>query len=300
MVTASPDAMPEGRYLDLGGLRLHYRDEGAGDPVVMLHGNPSWSYYYRGLIETLAGRFRCIAPDHIGMGLSDKPGDDRYEYTLSRRADDLEALLDGIGVKSGVTLVLHDWGGMIGMAYATRHPERIGRIVVMNTAAFLMPRGKLLPWQLKLGRDSMLGAFLIRGLNAFARGAARLCVTKAPMPPRVRDAYLAPYDSWANRIATLRFVQDIPLSPRDKAYPVVKGVQDNLHRFASLPMLICWGMRDFVFDEPFLREWEARFPAAEVHRFADAGHYVLEDEGPAVAALALDFLRRHPLAASPS
>lgn len=282
-----------GRFYDLGGLRMHYRDEGSGDPVVMLHGNPSWSFYYRGLIDALKDSCRCIAPDHVGMGLSDKPGDGRYEYTLSRRVQDLDALLENLGVRERVTLVLHDWGGMIGMAWAARRPERVSRLVVLNTAAFLLPEGKSLPWQLELGRDSALGAVLIRGFNAFARGAARLGVVR-PMAPETREAYLAPYGSWAERIAVLRFVQDIPLGPEDRAYALAKETQDRLPLFADKPVLVCWGMKDFVFDADFLAGWEKRFPKAEVHRFPGAGHYVLEDEGPAIAALVKGFLAKHP------
>ncbi|MBI5881919.1 MAG: alpha/beta fold hydrolase [Elusimicrobia bacterium] len=287
-------AMPGSRFMDIDGLAMHYRDEGQGEPLVMLHGNPSWSYYYRGLIDAMAGGYRCVAPDHIGMGLSDKPADERYEYTLSRRVSDLEAFLEKLGLVKDITLVLHDWGGMIGMAWASRRPERVRRLVILNTAAFPLPGGKFLPWQLKLGRDSMLGTLLIRGFNAFAVGATRLCVTKKPMSRETAAAYVAPYDSWANRIATLRFVQDIPLVPGDNAYPVVQAVAEGLHRFTDAPMLICWGMKDFVFDASFLAEWVRRFPSAETHRFPEAGHYVLEDEGPAISGLVKDFLARHP------
>src|ERR1700726_1277861 len=101
-------------------LRLHYLDEGQGPPIVMLHGNPTWSYYYRDLVKGLCGEHRVIVPDHIGCGGSDKPGDDRYEYPLERRVFDLEALLDHLGLRDNLTLVLHDWGGMIGMAFAHR------------------------------------------------------------------------------------------------------------------------------------------------------------------------------------
>ena len=244
---------------------------------------------YRGLIKALRGSYRCVAPDHIGCGLSDKPGDERYEYTLKSRVDDLERLLDGLGLNKDLTLILHDWGGMIGMAFASRHPERVRRLVICNTAAFLNPKGLLLPWQLKLGRDSSLGALLIRGFNAFAWGAATFGVGR-PMSPETKAGYVAPYDSWANRIATLRFVQDIPLVPEDKSYPIVKSVDDGLQRFKAVPKMICWGEKDFVFDGSFLAEWMKRFPEAEVHRFPDAGHYVVEDAGPQIAELTLRFL----------
>lgn len=297
MVTkVSRDLYPfEGHYFDNQGLRQHYLDEGQGEPLVMVHGNPSWSIYYRNLVTALRGRYRTIVPDHIGCGLSEKPGDDRYTYTLERRVDDLEALLDHLGLKENVTLVLHDWGGMIGMAWASRHPERVKRLVILNTAAFRLPPSKPLPKRLRLARDSSVGAFLVRGFNAFARGATRMAVTRKPMPRALRDAYCAPYDSWQNRIATLRFVQDIPLAPEDKGYAIVKGVEDELHQFRSVPTLICWGDKDFVFDEHFLAEWRKHLPEAEVHQFADAGHYVLEDAAEEIVPLVSTFLERHPI-----
>jgi cis-3-alkyl-4-acyloxetan-2-one decarboxylase len=283
-----------GRDLDLGGLRYHYLDEGQGEPVVMLHGNPSWSFYYRGLVEALRDSYRTIVPDHIGCGLSDKPDDSKYEYTLSRRVDDLEALLDHLGITSGLTLVVHDWGGMIGLAYAARHPERIARLVVLNTAAFHLPASKPFPWPLWICRDTPLGAWMVRGLNAFCRGAALVGCKRNPMPRALRAAYVAPYDSWANRIAVHRFVQDIPLRPGDRAYDLVTEVQGRLGQLAGVPMMIAWGLKDFVFDRHFLEEWMNRFPGAEVHAFEDAGHYVLEDEAAHIIPLVRGFLDRHP------
>jgi cis-3-alkyl-4-acyloxetan-2-one decarboxylase len=284
-----------GSWLDRAGLRYHYLDEGAGEPVVMLHGNPTWSFYYRDLVRSLRDSYRVIVPDHIGCGLSDKPSDRHYRYTLASRVDDLELLLDHLGITNNVTLVLHDWGGMIGMAFASRHPERIKRLVVLNTAAFLLPPSKKLPWSLRMCGKSLLAPLLVRGLNAFSRAAVRLCVQRRPLAPEVRQGYLAPYNSWHNRIAVLRFVQDIPLRPSDPAYALVRSVQDDLARFRDVPMLICWGEKDFVFDAAFLAEWRRRFPDAEVHTFMDAGHFVLEDAGGEVAALVQHFLKRHPL-----
>jgi haloalkane dehalogenase len=282
-------------FIELPGARMHYVDEGRGEPVVMLHGNPTWSFYFRDLIKTLRGDYRVIAPDHVGCGQSDKPGDDRYRYTLDRRVADLETLLDSLGLTSDLTFVLHDWGGMIGMTYASRHAERVKRFVILNTAAFLLPAGKRLPRSLWLCRNTPLGPLLVRGLNGFCRGAIRYCAMR-PMAPAVRQGYLAPYNSWSNRIAIMRFVQDIPLNPSDAAYATVRSVQEWLDQFRDRPMLICWGEKDFVFDVHFLEEWKKRFPAAEVHRFPDAGHYVLEDAGGAIVPLVREFLRQHPLA----
>jgi haloalkane dehalogenase len=282
-------------HLDLDGLRYHYVDEGEGEPVVMVHGNPSWSFYYRNLALALRDRFRVIVPDHIGCGLSDKPDDSRYTYTLSRRVDDLEALLEHLGLDHNLTLVLHDWGGMIGMAYAVRHPQRIRRLVILNTAAFHKPAGKPLPWQLWLVRNTWLGSLLVRGGNAFARGAAWVGCTRKRLSREIRNAYCAPYDSWANRIATLRFVQDIPIRPEDPAFDVVTGVEERLTTFADRPALICWGMKDFVFDATYLERWCDGLPGAQVHRFADCGHYVLEDAGNEIAELVIRFLDENQL-----
>jgi haloalkane dehalogenase len=281
-------------FLDLQGLRYHYLDEGQGDPVVMLHGNPTWSFYYRNLVAALRDRYRAIAPDHIGCGLSDKPDDAHYDYHFRRRADDLEALLDHLGLHENLTLVLHDWGGMIGMVYANRYPERIKRLVILNTAAFHLPAGKPFPWPLWICRNTPLGTVLVRGLNAFSAIAARVCCRRRPLSYELRRVYTAPYDSWRNRIATLRFVQDIPLRPGERGFDLVSEVQAGLDRFHDRPMLICWGLRDFVFDRHFLEEWERRFPNATVHRFDDAGHYILED-AEEVVPLIRRFLDDHPL-----
>ncbi len=274
-----------GKDLDRNGLRLHYIDEGAGDPVVMVHGNPTWSFFYRGLIDALRDSHRVVVPDHIGCGLSDKPDDSRYQYTLASRVDDLEFLLENLGLDRDLTLVLHDWGGMIGMAYAARHPERIARLVVSNTAAFHKPSTKSMPPALAICRDSAIGAYLVRRLNAFCLGTAWIGCKHHPMTRDVRDAYIAPYDSWDHRIAILRFVQDIPLKPGDPSYDLVCRTEEGLDLLTHVPMVLLWGMKDFVFDHHFLDEWIRRFPDAGVVRFPMAGHYVFEDEADEINPL---------------
>jgi len=288
-------------FLHPNGLTQSYLDEGPrdGDVVVMLHGNPSWSYYWRKLALNLRDPasnqgYRCIVPDHIGMGLSDKPDDAHYVYTLQSRIDDLERLLASLNLGDDLTLAVHDWGGMIGFGWALKHATRIKRLVILNTAAFPLPTAKALPWQLKLGRDSKLGAGLIRGFNAFAGGAARFGVENK-MPADVRRAYNAPYDSWANRISTLRFVQDIPLSPADRSWALVEEAGKRLPSFADRPALIGWGLKDFVFDKHFLEGFQRALPKAQQHVFADAGHYVLEDKSDVLVPAICDFLDRNPL-----
>jgi pimeloyl-ACP methyl ester carboxylesterase len=279
-----------GKFFNRGGLRLHYLDEGQGEAVVMVHGNPTWSFYYRQLALALRGTHRVIVPDHIGMGLSDKPGDDGYSYVLQSRIDDLEALLASIAPEARVTLVLHDWGGMIGMGWAARHPAQVSRIVLLNTAAFHLPPSMKVPLALRAVRDTPLGSLMVRGLNGFARSAALVGCKRKKLGIELRDAYCEPYDSWANRIGTLRFVQDIPVKPSDPSYALVSSIEASLAAFADTPALICWGDRDFVFTPEVLQEWVRRWPQARVHRFADCGHYVLEDASGEISGLVREFL----------
>jgi len=281
-------------FVHPNGLSQSYLDEGEGDPVVMLHGNPSWSYYWRHLVLGLRDGYRCIVPDHIGMGLSDKPRDADYGYTLRNRVQDLDRLLDSLNLGDDVTLAVHDWGGMIGFGWALKHAHRVKRLVILNTAAFPLPVDKKMPWQLGLGRNWMLGEWLIRGANAFAAGAAKDGVV-TPLAPDVKRALLAPYDSWANRISTVRFVQDIPLKEGDRAWDLVEEAGRRLPSFANRPTFIGWGLRAFVFDQHFLTEFERALPKADKQIYEDAGHYVLEDKHAVLVPRIRDFLDRNLL-----
>jgi haloalkane dehalogenase len=282
-----------GSYLNLDGVSLHYLDEGAGEPVIMLHGNPTWSFFYRNLILGLRQQCRVIVPDHIGCGLSDKPDESRYDFSLERRVRDVESLIDHLKLPGRFTLVMHDWGGMIGMTYAVRHPERINRLVLLNTAAFHLPPAKQLPPSLWVCRNTPLNDFLVRRSGLFCRLVTRWGC-RHPMPDRVREAYLSPHGSGESRLAHLRFVQDIPLKPQDRSYALVSEVQDRLQTFRQTPTLICWGDKDFVFDHHFLEVWKQTLPEAEIHRFPEAGHLVLEDAGDEILPLVQKFFARHP------
>lgn len=285
----------ESRYMEIDALSYHYIDEGSGEPIVMVHGNPTWSFYYRSLISALSPTYRAIAPDHIGCGLSEKPDANRYDYRLQSRVDNLETFLERLGLNDDITLVLHDWGGMIGMTYAVKYPERIRRIILLNTAAFFPPGAKPLPFRLRLARNTgFLSTGLILGCNLFAYSALWMA-SRQGLSKAVKQGLLAPYNNWHNRTATLKFVRDIPINEKDPSYPVVRRVDKGLHRLKDHPFLICWGAHDFVFDRDYLAEWERRFPDAEVHRYPEAGHYVLEDAAEDIVARIQSFLDRHPL-----
>jgi haloalkane dehalogenase len=267
----------------VNGLRMSYLDEGEGPVVVMVHGNPSWSYLYRNLISELKSTHRCIVPDHIGCGLSDKPQD--YPYRLQNHINNLEALLEHLQIQQCV-LVVHDWGGAIGMGWAGLHPETVAGLVVLNTAAFASTR---LPFRIAVCRWPFVGEWIVRGLNGFAWPATYMAVHDR-MRPEVRAGFLYPYDSWASRVAVHRFVRDIPMHPRHPSWETLAGVEKRLELLQDKPMLICWGGEDFCFNDLFFEQWKARFPAANTHYFPHAGHYVLEDAFDEIAFLMLPFL----------
>ena len=288
----------QSHYLTLEGLKYHYVDENpaepsnrlAAEPLVMLHGNPTWSFYYRRLIAEFRKTHRVIAPDHMGCGLSDKP--QAYPYTLAQHIANLEALLETLKLER-ITLFLHDWGGPIGMGYALRHPERVKRFVIFNTAAF---PAAWIPFRINICKLPLFGTLAVRGFNAFAGLAPSMaCAKQERMTPAVKAGYLAPYDSYAHRIAILKFVQDIPMSPAHPTYTLVQQIGAGLSAFKDRPMLIIWGEHDWCFTTAFLAEWQQRFPQAEVHRIAEAGHYVVEDAHEQIIPWVREFFAKHPV-----
>lgn len=287
----------DGGRLDVGGARMAFVNArwGTADgegltprarhdaPLLCLHGNPTWSWLFRPVCDAFGLTNQVVIPDHIGCGFSDKPQD--YPYTLERHIENVERLVDHLGLKK-VTLCVHDWGGAIGFGLAARRPELIDRMVVFNTAAFAMPT---MPLSIALCRAPAFGAIAVRGFNAFLRGALARC-TVSPLSAESRQGFLLPYGNWRDRVAIHRFVQDIPMGESHRSWRTLKEIEAALPKLAAKSMLICWGARDFVFNDSFLAEWRRRFPAAEVHRFEQAGHWLLEDVGPEVCVAMKNFL----------
>lgn len=274
-----------GHVLDVDGHAYHYLDEGSGPVLLFVHGNPTWSFAWRNFIKAFSQNYRCVAVDHIGCGRSDKPQD--YEYTLANHISNLTRLIDHLDLRE-ITLVGHDWGGCIGMGAAVASPKRFSRFVLANTAAF---RSQQIPLRIAVCRVPFWGAVAVRGLNGFARAAITMAVRHHErMTPAVRCGYLAPYNSWANRIATHEFVRDIPLKSSHRSYQTLAAVESRLSQFVEHPMLLLWGEHDWCFTIDFLAEWEKRFPNAEVTRFPDASHYVFEDACEQMVARMGEFL----------
>jgi len=263
----------EPKRFDTGRGVMSYLDEGSGDEaVVMVHGNPTWSFYYRNLVLGLRGKIRCIVPDHLGCGLSDKPQD--FEYTLGEHIKNLRGLLDSLQLRK-IHLIVHDWGGPIGLGAALARPELLGRVVILNTAAFA---DTVIPWRIRLCRAPVIGEWLVRGLNGFAWPATWMSVTR-PLAPDVKRGFLYPYDNWANRIATHRFVVDIPRGKGGANDRALAGVESKLGLLRDHPVRILWGGQDFCFNRHYYNRWRVLLPGAKADYLEEAGHYVLEDAG---------------------
>ncbi len=283
----------EPKTMALGGLRYAYVDEGQGETLLAVHGNPTWSFYWRNLIRDLAPRYRVVAVDHVGCGRSDKPDD--YPYRLEQHVDNLARLVEQLDLRN-VTLLAHDWGGPIGLGAALAHQDRFARFVVFNSAAF---RSRRMPWRIRVCRTPILGRIAVQGFNGFARAALRMA-TACPQrfTPEVRAGMLAPYDTWSHRRAIYEFVADIPMSPAHPSYQTLTDIETRLSQLADRPWMFVWGMRDWCFTPEFLDRFLEFVPDAEVHRIADAGHYVVEDAHEQIVPLLRAFAEKHPLGAA--
>jgi len=280
------------RYLDLGHWRMHYVDAGSGDPVVLLHGDPTWGYLYRAFIPSLAARGRCIVPDHMGMGKSEVP-EVPSPYRLGHHIDNLETLLLSLDLRR-LTLVLHDWGGPVGLGFAVRHPARIKRLILTNTWAFAAWPGAPLPRLLEIIRSPRGEAFVL-ARNGYVRPAL-LGTTAHPehLTDAILDAYLAPFPTPESRRALLSWSRDIPFAPGDASYAEMERIEQGLPQFDAIPTLLVWGMQDPVLPPSVLRRWQALYPGAVTHEIAAASHFLQEDAPAAVLAAIEKFLAANP------
>ena len=262
-------------FLQKDGLNLHYIDDGPqnGYPTFFLHGNPTWSFFYRKLILSLKTNLRCIAPDHLGCGLSDKPQTEKFSYNLLTHSENFKALIDKLAIKK-FNLVVHDWGGAIGLTALKDDFHKINKLVLLNTAAF---PSKQVPKRIKFCRLPWIGEFFVRALNGFAKPATKMATEKG-LSPLIKSGFLYPYKNWNERVAVWNFVKDIPLESNHPTLPLLKETSNSLGKLSKVPVIACWGMQDFCFHSGFLREWETRLPQMKTYEFNSAGHYLLEDE----------------------
>ena len=278
------------RFFEHEGVRLHYVDEGEGEPVVLLHGNPTWGYLYRNFIPPLSQTNRCVVPDYMGFGKSDKPLD--QPYTLARHIENFTALALDLDLRD-ITLVMQDWGGPIGLGFAVDHPERIKRLVILNTWAFRIAEGTPLAPLLELFRQPHVGEGLVQGLNLFVEGFFPAGIHHKERINEIMPAYRAPFPDFNSRYGTLAFPRDIPVGDDHPSTPAMGHVQDNLGKL-NVPTTIIWGMQDPAIPPPLIDAWKGVYAHAEVHKIETASHFLQEDEPEQIVSLIQDFLKRNP------
>lgn len=262
-------------YYSHQGVDLHYVDEGSGDPVAMIHGDPTWGFLYRNFVPPLSQRYRCIVPDQMGMGKSAVP-QERSLYRLEQHCANLEALLLHLDVRD-ITLVLHDWGGPVGLGFATRQPERIKRLVLMNTWAFAPWPGGPFPRLLEIIRSERGEAFVLRKNGYLEPALSGTTYHTEKLTNAVMEAYRAPFPTPESRLAMLCWSRDIPVQETDVSYAEMKRIENRLSLFQEIPILLVWGMQDPVIPASVLRHWQRLFPHATTREIEDASHFLQED-----------------------
>jgi len=279
--------------LDIAGCAYHYVDESPPDvdpgevsTLLFVHGNPTWSFHWRRLILANRGQYRCIAPDHLGCGLSDlQPNPLR----LADHIDHLTRLIETLDLRR-VTLIAQDWGGAIGLGAVLRAKDRFERLALYNTGAF---PPWFIPWRIRVCRWPLLGRLALQGANGFSRAALNMTLARSRrLDPFVEQAYLAPYHDWQSRAAVYQFVKDIPRSDRYPTWQQLAEIEQGLPELASLPQSLVWGMRDWCFTPECLDKFVDHWPQAEVHRLADVGHWVVEDAPEQTEQLLAEWLHR--------
>jgi haloalkane dehalogenase len=270
------------RWLDLPAGRMHYVDEGQGPPVVFVHGTPDWSFAWRHLIKALSPGYRCIAPDNLGFGLSDKP--QGYSYAPAEQAANLRRLIEHLGLRD-ITLVLHDFGGPFGLAYAIEKPANVKRLVLMNT------------WMWSLGGDrhhdrfgrlfgGALGRFLYLRLNFPVRVMMKQAILdQSRFPRRIQEQYARPLGSAAERVATHAYAR--ALLGAGEWYDALWRRREKIR---DIPAMIVWGMSDLAFRQEELDRLQTVFSRKRTACFHDAGHFPHEERSERVVSLVEEFL----------
>ncbi|MBB3204647.1 haloalkane dehalogenase [Rhodopirellula rubra] len=279
MISVAEDLFPyKSETLLIDGKALRYIDTKVPSSdseltLLCVHGNPTWSFYYRRAVERFSPRCRVVAVDHIGCGRSDKPAASEFAYTLAAHRDNLIRMIDELDLQN-IVLLAHDWGGAIGLSAVHERRDRLRGITLLNTAAFPPP---YMPRRIAACRWPIVGTPAVRGLNMFARAAITMAMSRTKLSADAARGLLAPYNSWANRVAIDRFVRDIPLTPDHPTLATLQQLEADLPDFSNVPIQLIWGMKDWCFRPECLRRFQQVWPHAAVKELATTGHYVIED-----------------------
>ncbi|SHK33064.1 alpha/beta fold hydrolase [Desulforamulus aeronauticus] len=284
-----------GRYIEVEGYQLHYLDEGAGEPLLFLHGNPTWCYMYRNVIGQLCQQHRCIALDFLGFGLSEKPT--HADYSLPKQVTRLALFIEQLDLRN-ITLCVHDIGGIVGLAWAAEHKDVVKRLVIMNTVScvpevlgtprYLPPWSYLVLWPLRL---PLVGEIMVQGLNLLQRVVMPLAFGNRRHFKRVvRQGYYYPYRTWSDRYAQLMTVRQIPILKSDPVYQLILETGKKLSGW-QVPTQIIWGLQDPSSPAHLIRNTERILPNHKKSLLlAKAGHFLTEEQPEEIVDKIREFL----------
>ena len=276
-------------FRQINGFQMHYVDEGRGEPIVCVHGEPTWGYLYRRFIPPLATSRRVVVPDHMGFGKSDTP--QNKPYTLAQHVDNFTQLLLALNLVD-ITLVFQDWGGPIAFAFATAHPDRVKRLVIMNTGVGVYPVGTK-TWVSDLEAQGTLEAVL-GDMATFVPRMFAATLVHGPATETMIRAYTAPFPNRASCIGAIAFPRDIPVGDNHPSAKTMRTIEQKLHLLKTKPKTVIWGMRDPIFRKGALERWKTIYPGIEYHELADASHFLQEDATDEIVAIITRFLDENP------
>lgn len=268
---------------------MHYVDEGKGEPVVCVHGEPTWGYLYRKFIRPLSKSNRVVVPDHMGFGKSDTPQD--KPYTLTQHIDNFTKLLLELDLRD-ITLVFQDWGGPISFGFATTHPDRVKRLVIMNTGVGVLPAGAK-TWISDMEEKGIYEDVMGDMARFIPRMFASTLVHGTADEPMIR-AYTAPFPDRASCIGAIAFPRDIPIGDDHSSADTMRSIQKKLGLLSDKAKIIIWGTQDPIFPKRMLDWWKKVCPGTESHELPEAGHFLQEDAPEKIVAIITDFLRKNP------
>lgn len=269
-------------YLEIKGQKLHYVDEGIGNPIIFVHGTPSWSFDFRHCIKTLKNNFRCIALDHIGFGLSDKP--QNYDYSLENHVNNLEQLINHLNLQE-FTIVVHDFGGPIGLNMAIKNHSKIKKIIILNSWLW---SSKNDPEFIKFSKilKSPLLPFLYKYFNFSARFVLPSTFGSKKISKKVLKNYTKPFSNKNERYGTIAFAKSL-LNDQDR----FEELWNTKEKIATKPTLFLWGMIDPVITPKYLQKFKKGFPNHKTVKFETCGHFPQEEEYQEVAKQIFEFLK---------
>ncbi len=275
----------ESRFIEINNAKVHYVDEGSGPVILFLHGNPTWSFLYRNIIKSLRDEFRCVALDYPGFGLSTTPGG--YGFTPKEHAQIVSSFIEQLDL-SRFTLMIHDWGGPIGIWAAGQHLDKIDRLIIGNTWAWPVNGYFRFECFSRL-MGGPIGRFVIQRFNAFVNWLAPLAVRRQRLSPEIMNAYRAPFPTHQSRLPTYVFPKEIL-----KSRGFLKEVENTLYQLATIPTLILWGDSDIAFQSKERQRFEFILTHHTTVIMKNAGHFIQEDAPDELAKAISQWMKSTP------